>query len=190
MNPIKLVLFAVCCCLATLGQAEIMNSGKDKREALKMGLYPPDIIMRHQKRLAITEAQRSQITGAVKTFQSEGANLQSSIKSEQQLLRQSFAGYTVNTGESLAQAEKVLALKTQLKLAHFRLLIKIKNALTEEQIDIINREIKRKRDLKGGADVASLVPSVGNISIAGRAFSHCPAASPARDFASRRFPVI
>jgi len=170
MNPIKLVLFAVCLGLATLGQAEVMNSGKEKREALKMGLYPAHIIMRHQKRLAITEAQRSQITGAVKAFQSEGADLQRSMQSERQLLRQSFAGYTINTKDSLAQAEKVLALESQLKLAHFRQLIKIKNTLTEEQIDIINREIKRKRDLKGGADVALLKPSVGNISIVGRTF--------------------
>jgi Spy/CpxP family protein refolding chaperone len=170
MKPIKIVLFAVCFCLATLAQAGVMNSAKDKREALKMGLYPPDIIMRYQKRLGITEAQRSQITGAVKTFQGEVADLQWNMQSEQQRLRQSFAGYTINMEESLAQAEKVLALETQLKLAHFRLLIKIKNALTEEQIDTINREIKRKRDGKGGADVASLVPSVGNISIAGRAF--------------------
>ncbi len=170
MKPIKIVLFAVLFCLATLAQADVMSGNKGKREALKMGLYPPDIIMRHQKRLGITDPQRSQITGAVKTFQSEVADLQWNMQSEQQLLRQSFAGYNINTEESLAQAEKVLVLENQFKLAHFRLLIKIKNALTEEQIDTINREIKRKRDGKGGADVAAVVPSVGNISIAGRAF--------------------
>ena len=170
MNQVKLMLFAVCFCLATLVQAELMNSGKDKREALRMGLYPPKIIMRHQKRLAITEAQRSQITGAVKTFESEVADLQPNRQREQLLLRQAFAGYTINTGESLAQAEKVLALETQLKLAHFRLLITIKNALTEEQIDTINREIKRKRDGKGGADVATVVPAAGSFSIASGAF--------------------
>ena len=171
MKPIKIMLFAVCFCLATLAQAEVMKSGKDKREALKMGLYPPDIIMRHQKRLGITDPQRKQITAAVKTFQLEVADLQWSMQSEQQSLRQSFSGYTINTKESLAQAEKVLALENQFKLAHFRLLIAIKNALTEEQIDIINREIKRKRDLKGGgADVASLLPSVGNSSVVGRRF--------------------
>jgi Spy/CpxP family protein refolding chaperone len=170
MKPIKIVLLTVFICLATLAQADVMNSKKGKREALKMGLYPPDIIMRHQKRLGITEAQRSQITGAVKTFQSEVADLQWNMQSEQQLLRQSFAGYTINMEKSLAQAEKVLALEKQFKLAHFRLLITIKNALTEDQVDIINREIKRKRDAKGGADVASLVPVSGSISIAARAF--------------------
>jgi Spy/CpxP family protein refolding chaperone len=170
MKPIKIVAFAVIFCLATLAQADVMNSKKGKREALKMGLYPPDIIMRHQKRLGITEAQRSQITGAVKTFQGEVADLQWNMQSEQQQLRQSFAGYTINMDESLAQAEKVLALENQFKLAHFRLLITIKNALTEEQIDTINREIKRKRDGKGGADVAAVMPAAGNISIAATAF--------------------
>ena len=77
------------------------------------------------------------------------------MQSEQQLLRQSFAGYTIKTEESLAQAKKVLALESSFKLAHFRLLIAIKNALTEEQIDVINREIKAKRDARVGADVVS-----------------------------------
>jgi hypothetical protein len=49
-------------------------------------------------------------------------------------------------------------------------LITIKNALTEDQIDTINREIKRKRDGKGGADVAAVMPAAGNISIAATAF--------------------
>ena len=170
MKVTKMALFALCFCLATLGQADILKGGKGKREALKMGLYPPDIIMRQQKRLGITDAQRKEITGAVKNFQSQVADLQWSMQSEQQSLRESFAGYTINTEESLAQAEKVLALESQFKLEHFRLLIAIKNSLTEEQIDTINREIKRRRDAKGRPDVAAVVPASGNTSLAGSAF--------------------
>jgi len=145
MKPLKALLFAISFCLATLAQAEMMAGEHGKREALKMGLYPPDIIMRHQQRLGITNAQRKQITDAVKTFQSEVAELQWTMQSEQQLMRQSFAGYTIDTDKSLDQAEKVLALESSFKLSHFRLLIAIKNVLTEEQIDQINREIRKKR---------------------------------------------
>ena len=156
MKLVKVLVFGICFSFITLAQADVLKDARGKREALKMGLYPPDIIMRHQKRLGITEAQRSKITGAVKIFQSAVADLQWSMQSEQQLLRQSFAGYAINTEESLAQAEKVLALESSFKLAHFRLLIAIKNTLTEKQIDVINREIKRKQDARGGADVAAL----------------------------------
>lgn len=170
MKLLKVLLLAICFSFVTVAQADVIQGANRKREALKMGLYPPDIIMRHQKRLGITDVQRSKIAGAVKTFQSEVADLQWSMQSEQQLLRQAFAGYTINTEDSLKQAEKVLALESSFKLAHFRLLIAIKNALTEEQIDMINREIKRKRDAKGGPDVASLVRDRDNSSFAQSVF--------------------
>lgn len=148
MKLIKLLITATCFTLATLAQADILRDAQGNREALNMGLYPPDIIMRHQERLGITEAQRDLIVSAVKTFQSEVADLQWTMQSKQQLLRQSFAGYTINTEESLALAKQVLALESNFKLAHFRLLIAIKNALTKEQIEEIDREIKLKRDEK------------------------------------------
>ena len=156
MKPLQLLLFAIFLTLTTMAQADVMGGKKAKREALNMGLYPPDMIMRHQQRLGITEAQRSDITREVKTFQSAVTELQWNMQSEQQKLRESFAGYTIDADESLAQAEKVLALENRFKLAHFRMLIAIKNTLSEDQIDMIKLEIKRKRDARGGADVAVL----------------------------------
>lgn len=154
MMPAKVLLLVLSVCLSAVVEARDIDGPMDKREALNMGLYPPKIIMRHHKRLGITGAQRSQIIGAVEKFQSEVEDLHLSIQSEQQRLRQSFAGYTIKTDESLAQAAKVLALESRFKLAHFRLLITIKNLLSKEQVDLMNREIKRNRDARGGADVA------------------------------------
>ena len=114
-----------------------------------MGLYPPDLIMRYQQRLGISDGQRSNISRAVQTFQSEVAELQWTMQNDQQLLRQSFSGYTIKTDEALARAERVLQLESEFKLAHFRLLIAIKNELTDEQIDMINRFIKQKREQMG-----------------------------------------
>ena len=150
MKLFKLLTVAACFFLGiAAANADIARDIQGKREALKMGLYPPDIIMRHQERLGITEAQRKQIIDAVTGFQSEVAELQWTMQSEQQKLQQSFATYSIDDESSLAQAEKVLALESRFKLAHFRLLITIKNALTEAQIDAIDQEINLRRKSLG-----------------------------------------
>ena len=149
MKPIKALLLAISFCVAATTQAAGLEGDKINREVMKMGLYPPDIIMRHQQRLGITDEQRSSISKAVKEFQSQVAELQWTLQNEQQLLQQSFSGYRIQAEESLARAERVLELESRFKLAHFRLLIATKNELTEKQIDMINRFIKQQREGKG-----------------------------------------
>jgi Spy/CpxP family protein refolding chaperone len=146
MKPIKALLLAVSFCIIALAQADGLAEERSKREVIMMGLYPPDIIMRHQLRLGITSEQRDTIAKAVQQFQSDVAELQWNMQSDQQLLRQSLDEYPINTEKSLAQAEHVLGLESRFKLAHFKLLIAIKNTLTEEQIAMIDNGIKQKRE--------------------------------------------
>ncbi len=149
MKLIKLLLIASCIFLGSTALADPARNVQGKREALKMGLYPPDMIMRYQERLGITEAQRKLIVDAVTGFQSEVADLQWTMQSEQQKLQQSLDAYRIDTEASLALAEKVLALESRFKMAHFRLLIAIKNTLTERQIDQLDEEISLKRKTLG-----------------------------------------
>jgi len=144
MNRLTFLVFTVFLALSSATQAQLADSA-DKRAALKMGLYPPDIIMRHQQRLGITPAQRSEMTAAVREFQSEVAELQWTLQSEQQTLRQSLASVDIDSKAALAQVDTVLALENEFKRAHFRLLIAIKNALTEDQVDMINQEMRKRR---------------------------------------------
>lgn len=145
MKSIKALLIAISFCIAVTAQAQGPDGSKNNREVFSMGLYPPDIIMRHQQRLGISDDQRRNISNAVKEFQSEVAELQWTMQNEQQLMRQSFSGYSIPTEEALTRAERVLSLESEFKLAHFRLLIVTKNQLSEKQIDMINRFVKQKR---------------------------------------------
>ena len=145
MKPIKTLLIAISFCVVATAQAEGLDGKKSNREVFMMGLYPPDIIMRHQQRLGISDEQRRNISRAVKEFQSEVAELQWTMQNEQQLMRQSFSGYSIPTEEALARAERVLSLESEFKLAHFKLLIATKNELDEKQIDMIKRFVKQKR---------------------------------------------
>ena len=147
MNLIKLLLIATVLLAAapTMSQTDATGERASNRTALKLGLYPPDLIMRHQRRLNITDEQRSVITSAVKGFQSEVAELQWNMQNEQQELMQLLSGRPVADTEALQQAEQVLGMENQFKLAHFRLLIAIKNELTDEQISMLNRVIRQMR---------------------------------------------
>lgn len=149
MKSLKAFLFILGICFVSLAQAQGLDDATGKREVIMMGLYPPDVIMKHQQRLGITNSQRKNISRAVQKFQSEVAELQWTMQNDQQQLRQFFSGYSIETDKALAQAERVLGLESQFKLAHFKLLIAIKNELTEEQIDMANQAIKRRTDRKG-----------------------------------------
>ena len=147
MNTLRVVLFAIGVSLTGLASGQ--DSGPDRstsnREIIKMGLYPPDAIMRHQQRLGISDDQRANISRAVKDFQSSVAELQWEMQNNQQLLRQSLSGYRIETREALSHAERVLGMESEFKLAHFKLLIAIKNELTTEQIDMLKAYIEQRR---------------------------------------------
>jgi hypothetical protein len=146
MKPMMALFLVLSFSVVAAAQTEAPTGDRGKREALMMGLYPPDIIMRRQQALGITNDQRANILTAVQTFQAEVAELQWTLQNDQQLLRQSFAVYPIKTADALLQAEQVLELESKFKLAHFRLLIAIKNELTEKQITMIDEGIKRKRE--------------------------------------------
>jgi hypothetical protein len=71
------------------------------------------------------------------------------LQNDQQLLRQSLGAHPIAAGDALRQAEKVLALEAEFKIAHFKLLIAIKNEFTEDQVDMLQRNISEKLGQKG-----------------------------------------
>lgn len=131
-------------CIAPVN-AQPLSAGTENRELLRMGLYPPDLIMRHQQNLGITNKQRKTITTLVKAFQNEVADMQWNLQNDQQIFHQALNTHPVAAADALVQAEKLLALESEFKLAHFRLLIGIKNALTKEQVALIDETLKQRR---------------------------------------------
>ena len=88
-----LILFTLLLAVAATAGAQTLDTDNPRshREVLAMGLYPPDLIMRHQQRLGITDAQRDEMLKQVRAFQDDVADLQWNLQNEQQLLRQALA---------------------------------------------------------------------------------------------------
>ena len=145
MNSAKLLLTCLLVCWVSFTAAQNPTRGeKDHREVLRMGLYPPDILMRQQQALDITTEQRKDIAALVKNFQGKVTELQWAMPNEQQKLKKMLGASDIDSKAALAQAAQVLTMESEFKLAHFELLIAIKNELTDEQINILDKAIRRR----------------------------------------------
>jgi Spy/CpxP family protein refolding chaperone len=145
MNCAKLLLACFLLFWVSLSTAQNAARGeKDHREVLRMGLYPPDILMRQQQALDISSEQRKDIAALVRDFQGKVTELQWAMPNEQQKLKKMLAASNIDSEAALAQAAQVLKMESEFKLAHFELLIAIKNELTDEQINILDKAIQRR----------------------------------------------
>ena len=145
MNSVKRLLAVLLICWVSVAAAQTTARGeKDHREVLRLGLYPPDILMRQQQPLGITDEQRADIAALVRQFQGAVTELQWAMPNEQQKLKKMLGTTDIDADAALAQAAQVLKMEKEFKLAHFELLIAIKNELTDTQIDILDKAIRRR----------------------------------------------
>ncbi|MFT4613149.1 MAG: Spy/CpxP family protein refolding chaperone [Bacteroidia bacterium] len=139
-----LPFIALLFCISGAFAQNMQPHGNDNRELLRMGLYPPDVIMRQQERLGITKDQRKEIAALVREFQGQITELQWNLRSEQQKLHSMLNEERVEAATALAQVTQVLNMESEFKIAHFELLIAIKNELTSVQIEQLDSVIRRR----------------------------------------------
>jgi Spy/CpxP family protein refolding chaperone len=97
-------------------------------------LIPPELVMSQSEQIGLSEKQRATIKGEIQKMQTRFIDAQWDMQAQTvkmtQLLQQSPADET----KILEQADKIMALEREIKRAHLTLLVRIKNALTAEQI--------------------------------------------------------
>jgi Spy/CpxP family protein refolding chaperone len=97
-------------------------------------LIPPELVMSQSEQIGLSEKQRATIKGEIQKMQAKFIDAQWDLQEQTakmtQLLQQSPADET----KILDQADKIMALEREIKRAHLALLVRIKNALTAEQI--------------------------------------------------------
>ena len=113
-----------------------------------MGLYPPGILMRQQQALDISSEQRKDIAALAQDFQGKVTELQWTMPNQQQKLKKIPGASDFDPEAALAQAAQVLKMESEFKLAHFELLIAIKNELTDKQINMLDKAIQRRLPAK------------------------------------------
>lgn len=119
--------------LAPAAEARAQNASSNAENAIGRALFPPELVMQHQQRIALTPAQRTAITTAIGQAQSRVVELQWRLQEEMQRFVSLLEASPVNEEASLAHFDRLLAVEREVKRAHMQLLIRIKNALTREQ---------------------------------------------------------
>ena len=125
-------------CLASLGWAQ--ESGPDP---LAEKFVPPEVIMRNQKALEITDSQREQIKQQVSEAQTQFTGLQWDLQAEVEKLSDLLSDHNVDKRSAVNQLDKVLSVEADIKRSQLAMLLALRGVLTPEQFQEA-QEIKRK----------------------------------------------
>jgi Spy/CpxP family protein refolding chaperone len=96
-------------------------------------LFPPQLIMRHQSEIGLTDAQRQAITKEMTAAQSEVVELRWKLEEKTAALAKLLAAEKVDETAALAKADELLAVEERLKRVRLALMIRVKNQLTPAQ---------------------------------------------------------
>jgi TonB-dependent SusC/RagA subfamily outer membrane receptor len=96
-------------------------------------LFPPELVMEHQRELDLQDAQRTTIVNELQRSQASFVELQWKMSGEAEQLETLLGSPTVNEAAVLAQIDRVLAIEREIKRAQVGLLVRIKNTLTAQQ---------------------------------------------------------
>jgi Spy/CpxP family protein refolding chaperone len=102
-------------------------------------LFPPDLIMAQSQKLHLDDKQRTTIKTEVQRAQSKFFDLQWETKEAGEAMAQLLQQTPIDEARVLEQADKVMALEREIKKIHLSMLIRIKNALTREQIGLLTQ---------------------------------------------------
>ncbi len=115
-------------------------------DLLERFLVRPDLIMRHQRALQLTEEQKEFMIGEVQRAQSEFTSLQWKLQGSVEKLATLMRDPETNDDELLAQLDQVLDLERKIKRAQLILAVRIKRKLTKEQVFRLERLRMRQQN--------------------------------------------
>jgi Spy/CpxP family protein refolding chaperone len=103
------------------------------RDPLGDAIFPPEMIMEHQRELALTDDQKTFMRAEINKTTTRFNELQWQLQDAMEALQATMKESSVNEQQALAQLDKVLENERQIKRLHMELAIRLKNKLTPEQ---------------------------------------------------------
>ena len=102
-------------------------------------LFPPDLVLSHQQAINLSDAQRTTITQAMVAAQVAMLTAQVKTSLEVEKLQGLLQANPVDEAKVLDEVDRVLALERDVKRSQLSLMIHIKNTLTPQQQEALNR---------------------------------------------------
>jgi Spy/CpxP family protein refolding chaperone len=107
--------------------------GNPTKDPMQEFFFPPELVMQYQNEIQLKKEQKELIISTVEEAQKKFNRLQWDLQTEMTVLQKLLAEPTVNETTILAQLDKVLDHERLIKKAQITLMVRIKNALTDEQ---------------------------------------------------------
>ena len=102
-------------------------------EAYSRSLFSPDLVMKNQGQIGLTESQRTRIVREMSQAQTRFTEIQWTLSGEEEKLARLLEATSPAEASAISQLDKIMSLEQELKRAQMSLLLRIKSVLTEEQ---------------------------------------------------------
>jgi Spy/CpxP family protein refolding chaperone len=96
-------------------------------------LFPPELVMAHQREIGLQDAQRAKLVAAMNTAQARFTEVQWTLSGEQDKLQQLVQTVAVDETAVQKQLDRILSMEDDLKRTQLLLMVRVKNILTPEQ---------------------------------------------------------
>src|SRR5688572_32907596 len=118
-------------CLAALIVAPLHAAEQpDKDEWLKGRLFGPELVLKHQSKLKLSDKQRDLIGAELKRVQAQAAESDWQLLTEASQLQELIDQHPVDGKAVMSGVDKVFEAENRKKRLYMEMLINIKNALT------------------------------------------------------------
>lgn len=131
-----LPVFGIALVLLTSG-AWAQGMGQPERDVFKGKLFPPNVILEHQDELALSRDQFAAIRTAVVEVQSSVAEHEWDMREAYQQVMARLDDAAIDEDAVLQNIDAVLKAENEVKKLQVRMLIKLRNLLTEEQVEYL-----------------------------------------------------
>ena len=95
--------------------------------------FPPELVMQHSRKLALTEDQINLIKGETQKAQARFTDLQWQLHGDQETMMDLVKQDRPDEKEILSRLDRILNTENEIKRTHLMLVIRIKNKLTLDQ---------------------------------------------------------
>ena len=102
-------------------------------DPLAHAMFPPELIMGHARQLALTDEQKAFMRSEIQKTTASFQELQWKLQDQMELLHETMKSKVVNEQQALTQLDKLLEVEREIKRLHIGLAIRLKNRLTPEQ---------------------------------------------------------
>lgn len=119
--------------LLTVGFAQGPHTQRPQHDPLAEHVFPPELVMQHQREIALTDEQKSFLKGEIQRVTARFTELQWQMQDAMEGLVSTLKEGSVNEQQALSQLDKILDTEREIKHLHVGLAVRIKNKLTPEQ---------------------------------------------------------